>query len=553
MRSDRIKSGVQQAPARSMLRAVGVGDEDFSKPFVGVINTFTDGMPCNVHLRELAQWLKEGLCEAGVVPFEFGAPAISDGIAMGTPGMRASLVSREVIADSVELVGMGYLYDGMAVLSGCDKTIPGGVMGVIRTGVPGMVLYGGTIAPGVWKDRKLTIVSVFEAVGQYAAGKISEEELTAIEKHAIPGAGACGGQYTANTMAMVLEVLGISPMGYNSIPAVLPEKREATRRAGHILAQAIRNDWKPKDFLTRQSFLNAIATVAATGGSTNAVLHLLAIAHEAGVELSLEDFDRISQRTPVIADLRPWGTYTAWELYEAGGTPLVFYRLLEAGLLDGEQKTITGRRLAEEVQACVREQEGQKVVMPVDRAFKPHGGLVILRGNLAPDGAVLKVAGTERTYFEGPARVFDSEEEAMAQVLGGGIRPGDVVVIRYVGPKGAPGMPEMLSVTSAIVGEGLGPEVALLTDGRFSGGTRGLMIGHIAPEAQVGGPIALLQDGDQIRIDINNRSLEVLLPAEVLEQRRARWHPKPPAFQHGVFARYAALVQQANRGAVLTT
>lgn len=551
MRSDRIKSGVQQAPARSMLRAVGVGDEDFQKPFVGVVNTYTDGMPCNVHLRELAGWLKEGLREAGVVPFEFGAPAISDGIAMGTPGMRASLVSREVIADSVELVCQGYLYDGMVVLSGCDKTIPGGVIGVIRSDVPGMVLYGGTIAPGVWKDRKLTIVSVFEAVGQVAAGRISEEDLLEVEKHAIPGAGACGGQYTANTMAMVLEVLGISPMGYNSIPATRPEKLEATRRAGAILADAIRNGWKPKDFLTRGSFLNAIATVAATGGSTNAVLHLLAIAHEVGVSLSLDDFDEVSRRTPVIADLLPWGTYTAWELYEAGGTPLVFQRLLEAGLLDGEQRTVTGRTLAEEVQACLRETPGQQVVVPVEKAFKPHGGLVILKGNLAPDGAVLKVAGTEKTFFEGPARVFDSEGAAMEQVLRGQIRPGDVVVIRYVGPKGAPGMPEMLSVTSAIVGEGLGPEVALLTDGRFSGGTRGLMIGHIAPEAQVGGPIALLQEGDRIRIDVSHRSLEVLVPEEELQRRRAVWRPKAPAFTHGVFARYTALVEQANRGAVL--
>lgn len=552
MRSDRIKSGVQQAPARSMLRAVGVGDEDFAKPFVGIVNTFTDGMPCNMHLRDMAQWFKQGLSEAGVVSFEFGAPAISDGIAMGTPGMRASLVSREVIADSVELIAMGYLYDGMVVLSGCDKTIPGGVMGVIRSDVPGMVLYGGTIAPGVWKDRKLTIVSVFEAVGQFAAGRISEEELLAIEKHAIPGAGACGGQYTANTMAMVLEVLGISPLGYNSIPAILPEKVEATRRAAHVLAQAIHHGWKPRDYLTRQSFLNAIATVAATGGSTNAVLHLLAIAHEVGVQLSLDDFDRISEKTPVIADLRPWGRYTAWELYEAGGTPLVFHRLLEAGLLDGEQRTVTGRTLAEEVEACVRETAGQDVVVSVQNAFKPHGGLVILRGNLAPDGAVLKVAGTERTFFEGPARVFDSEEEAMQQVLQGQIRPGDAVVIRYVGPKGAPGMPEMLSVTSALVGEGLGAEVALLTDGRFSGGTRGLMIGHIAPEAQVGGPIALLQDGDTIRIDVNARVLEVLLPQEELQRRRSLWQPKPPAFTHGVFARYAAMVQQADRGAVLS-
>jgi dihydroxy-acid dehydratase len=553
MRSDRIKKGLQQAPARAMLRAVGVGDEDFARPFVGVVNTFTDGMPCNYHLRELALNLKAGLREAGVFPFEFGAPAISDGISMGTPGMRASLISREVIADSIELIAQGYLYDGMAVLSACDKTIPGGAMGVIRSGVPGMVLYGGTIAPGLYGNRKLTIVEVFEAVGQRAAGKISEEELLEIERRAIPGPGACGGQYTANTMAVVLEVLGLSPMGYNAIPAVHPEKPRATKEAGRILAWAIEHDWKPQDFLTRRSFLNAIAAVASTGGSTNAVLHLLAMAKEVGVELSLDDFDRVSRKTPVIADLRPWGTYTAWELYEAGGTPLVFKRLLEAGLLFGEEKTLTGRTLAEEVEQAFREAEGQKVVFPVERALKPQGGLVVLWGNLAPRGAVLKLAGTERTYFEGPARVFDSEEEAMAKVLAKEIRPGDVVVIRYVGPKGAPGMPEMLSVTSAIVGEGLGPEVALLTDGRFSGGTRGLMVGHIAPEAFVGGPIALLKEGDRVRIDVENRLLEVLLPDEELARRKESWKPRPPAFRHGVFARYAALVAQADEGAVLET
>lgn len=551
MRSDRIKKGLQQAPARSMLRAVGLGDEDFGRPFVGIVNTFTDGMPCNLHLRDLAQELKAGLREAGLVPFEFGAPAVSDGISMGTPGMRASLVSREVIADSTELIAQGYLYDAMVGLSGCDKTIPGTAMGVIRSGVPGMVLYGGSIAPGLWNGRKLTIVEVFEAVGQRAAGRISDEELLAIERRAIPGPGACGGQYTANTMAMALEILGLSPMGYNSIPAILPEKREATRKAGTLLKDMLERNWTPRDFLTRKSFLNAIAAISATGGSTNAVLHLLAMAKEVGVELSLDDFDQVSRKTPVIADLRPWGTYTAWELYEAGGTPLVAKRLLEAGLLYGEEKTLTGRTLAEEVEAAYREKEGQKVVTSVEQAFKPHGGLVILRGNLAPRGAVLKLAGTERTFFEGPARVFDSEEEAMEKVLAGEIRPGDVVVIRYVGPKGAPGMPEMLSVTSAIVGEGLGPEVALLTDGRFSGGTRGLMIGHIAPEAFVGGPIALLEEGDRVRIDVENRLLEVLLPEEELQKRKARWKPRPPAFTHGLFARYARLVRQADEGAIL--
>ncbi len=550
MRSDRLKLGVAQAPARAMLRAVGVEDEDFKKPFVGVVNTWTDGMPCNAHLRELAREVKAGLRAAGAVPFEFGAIAISDGIAMGTPGMRASLVSREVIADSVELVAQGYLYDGMVVLVGCDKTIPGGAMGLVRSGVPGIVLYGGTIAPGRLGDKNLTIVSVFEAVGRHAAGEIGQAELEAIERAAIPGPGACGGQYTANTMAMALEVLGLSPLGYNAIPAVAPEKQAATHKAGEILLEALQARRTPHEFLTRQSFLNAIAAVAATGGSTNAVLHLLALAHEVGIPLSLRDFDEVSRKTPVIADLRPWGRYTAWELYEAGGTPLVVRRLLEAGLLDGEARTVTGRTLAEEAQNA-RETPGQTVVATASRPFKPQGGLVVLRGSLAPEGAVLKVAGTERLHFRGPARVFDSEEAAMQAVLRREVRPGDVVVIRYEGPKGGPGMREMLGVTSAIVGEGLGPEVALITDGRFSGGTRGLMIGHVAPEAQVGGPIALVQEGDVITIDVEARRLDLEVPEAVLAERRARWTPPAPRYTRGVFARYAALVSSAALGAVL--
>ncbi len=550
MRSDLIKSGFPRAGARAMLRAVGLRDEDFGRPFVGIVNTWTDGMPCNMHLRELGEALKAGMREAGLVPFEFGAPAIADGIAMGTPGMRASLISREVIADAVELVAEGYLYDAMVVLVGCDKTIPGGAMGLIRSGVPGMVLYGGSIAPGLLGGRKLTIVEVYEAIGQFAAGRIGEEELAAIERHAIPGPGACGGQYTANTMAMALEVLGLSPMGYNSIPAVLPEKREATRRAAWILLDAWRAGRTPRSFLTRNSFLNAIAAVAATGGSTNAVLHLLALAREVGIPLDLDDFDAVSRRTPVIADLRPWGTYTAWELYEAGGTRLVVRRLLEAGLVDGAQQTVTGKTLEEEV-ADATETPGQKVVRSVREPFKPHGGLVVLRGSLAPEGAVLKLAGTEQTYFRGPARVFDGEAEALQAVLGGRIRPGDVVVIRYEGPKGAPGMPEMLAVTAAIVGEGLGPEVALVTDGRFSGGTRGLMVGHVCPEAQVGGPIALVEEGDLITIDVENRRLDLEVPEEVLERRRREFRPRPAPELRGLFSRYAVLVSSASEGAVL--
>ncbi len=533
-----------------MLRAVGLRDEDFERPFVGIVNTWTDGMPCNVHLRDLGEALKAGMREAGLVPFEFGAPAIADGIAMGTPGMRASLISREVIADAVEVVAEGYLYDAMVVLVGCDKTIPGGAMGLIRSGVPGMVLYGGSIAPGLLGGRKLTIVEVYEAVGQVAAGRIGEEELAAIERHAIPGPGACGGQYTANTMAMALEVLGLSPMGYNSIPAALPEKREATRRAAWILLDALRAGRTPRSFLTRNSFLNAIAAVAATGGSTNAVLHLLALAREVGVPLDLDDFDTVSRRTPVIADLRPWGTYTAWELYEAGGTRLVVRRLLEAGLVDGTQQTVTGKSLEEEV-ADATEAPGQKVVRSVQEPFKPHGGLVVLRGSLAPEGAVLKLAGTEQAYFRGPARVFDGEAEALQAVLGGRIRPGEVVVIRYEGPKGAPGMPEMLAVTAAIVGEGLGPEVALVTDGRFSGGTRGLMVGHVCPEAQVGGPIALVEEGDLITIDVENRRLDLEVAEEVLERRRRAFRPRPVPELRGLFGRYAALVSSASEGAIL--
>lgn len=550
MRSDALKSGVPRAGARAMLRAVGLQDEDFQLPFVGVVNTWTDGMPCNFHLRELASELRVGLREAGVRGFEFGAPSVNDAMAMGTEAMRASLVSREVVADVVEVVAQGYLYDGMAVLVGCDKTIPGGAMGVVRSGVPGIVLYGGTVAPGMLDGRKLTIVDPFEAVGRYSAGHMSREEFEAVERHAVPGPGACGGQYTANTMALVLEALGLSPVGYNGIPAVAPEKRQATRQAAAILAEAIRAGRTPREFLTRQSFLNAVATVAATGGSTNAVLHLLALAREVDLPLELDDFDRISRRTPVIADLRPWGTYTAWELYEAGGTRLVFRRMLEAGLLDGDQRTVTGRTLAEEV-GQASETPGQQVVRSAAQPVKPHGGLAVLRGSLAPEGAVIKVAGTERMQFRGPARVFDGEAAALQAVLEGRIRPGDVVVIRYEGPRGAPGMPEMLSVTAALVGRGLGPEVALVTDGRFSGGTRGLMVGHVAPEAQVGGPIALVREGDPVVIDVEARRLDVDIPQEELARRRSEFTPPQPRYHTGLFGRYAALVSSASQGAVL--
>jgi len=550
MRSDIIKKGPQRAPGRAMLRAVGIGDEEFKLPWVGIVNTWTEGMPCNFHLRDLAKDLKIAAKEAGFQTFEFGAPAISDGISMGTVGMRASLISREVIADSIELIAQGYLYDGMVTLVACDKTNPGAMMGVIRANVPSLVLYGGSIAPGILRGQKQTVVSVFEAVGQYAAGKISEEELAEVERTAIPGPGACGGQYTANTMAMILEVMGFSPIGYNTIPAVAPEKKEAGRRAMHILAEAIQAGRTPKSFLTKKSFTNAIAAVAATGGSTNAVLHLLAIAREAGIRLTLEEFDKISRKTPVIADMRPWGQYTAWELWEAGGIPLIIRRLIEGGLIDGDQMTVSGKTLWQEVKNA-RETKGQKVVSTVEKPFKPEGGLRVLKGSLAPEGAVLKLAGTETRVHRGPARVFDGEQSAMKAVLKGKIKPGDVVVIRYEGPKGAPGMPEMLSVTSALVGEGLGPYVALVTDGRFSGGTKGLMIGHVAPEAQVGGPIALVEEGDLISIDCDRGILNLEVSEKELAKRTKAWKPPKPHYKSGLFARYAALVSSAREGAVL--
>ncbi len=550
LRSHMITHGVERAGARAMMRAVGFTDEDFEKPIVAIANTWTDAMPCNCHLRDLAQLVREGIREAGGVPVEFNTIAINDGMSMGTQAMKASLISREVIADSIELTAFGYQFDALVALVACDKTIPGGAMGVIRAGVPAMVLYGGSIAPGQWAGRELNIVDVYEAIGAHAAGKISYEELQQIERHAIPGPGACGGQYTANTMAMALEVLGLSPMGYNAIPAILPEKSEATREAGRRFMEVVRAGRTPRDFLTKTSFHNAIAAVVATGGSTNAVLHLIAIAKEVGIDISIDDFDAISRRTPIIADLKPWGKYLAWSLYKAGGTKLVVKKLIDAGLIDGSALTVTGETLAEAV-ADATEAPGQPVVYDPAKPLKPHGGLVILRGSLAPDGAVLKIAGTEQLYFRGRARVFDNEEAAIQAVLGKEIQPGDVVVIRYEGPKGGPGMREMLQVTAAIVGEGLGQDVALVTDGRFSGGTRGLMIGHVAPEAAVGGPIALLRDGDMITIDVEGRRLDVEVPAEELEARRAQWTPPAPRFTHGVFARYAALVTSASEGAVL--
>ncbi len=548
-RSRILLDGPERAPARAMLKAIGFTDEDLSRPLVGIANTWVETMPCNYHLRDLAQALKEGIRAAGGTPMEFNTIAISDGVTMGTEGMKASLISREVIADSIELVGRGHFFDALVCLVACDKTIPGGAMGLLRCDVPGFVLYGGSIAPGRWRDRSLTIQDVFEAVGAFARGKLSEQEFREIENCACPGAGACGGQFTANTMALALEFLGLSPMGSASPPALDPRKKQVAYECGRLVMEMLRRGQKPRDYLTRGSFENAIAGVAATGGSTNAVLHLLAIAHEAGVELTIDDFDTVSSRTPIIADLKPWGRYVAADLDRAGGTRLVAKHLLEHGKLDGRQMTPSGKTLAEEAALAV-ETPGQDVVTTCDRPLKPNGGLVILKGNLAPEGAVLKIAGHERTYHRGPARVFDREEDAMRAVTAGEIRPGDVVVIRYEGPKGGPGMREMLGVTSAIVGAGLGESVALLTDGRFSGATHGLMAGHVAPEAAVGGPIALVRDGDMIVFDVPRRQLNLEISAAELQSRRASWKPPTPRYTHGVFAKYAALVSSAARGAI---
>lgn len=548
-RSRILLDGPERAPARAMLKAIGYTDEDLSRPLVGIANTWVETMPCNYHLRDLAQALKEGIRAAGGTPMEFNTIAISDGVTMGTEGMKASLISREVIADSIELVGRGHFFDALVCLVACDKTIPGGAMGLLRCDVPGFVLYGGSIAPGRWRDRDLTIQDVFEAVGAFARGKISQQEFREIENCACPGPGACGGQFTANTMALALEFLGLSPMGSASPPALDPRKKQVAYECGRLVMDMLRRGQKPREYLTRASFENAIAGVAATGGSTNAVLHLLAIAHEAGVPLQIDDFDTISSRTPLIADLKPGGKYVAADLDRAGGTRLVARRLLEHGKLDGRQLTPSGKTLAEEAALAV-ETPGQSVVYRCERPIKPTGGLVILKGNLAPEGCVVKVAGHERTYHRGPARVFDREEDAMRAVTAGQIRSGDVVVIRYEGPKGGPGMREMLGVTSAIVGAGLGESVALLTDGRFSGATHGLMAGHVAPEAAVGGPIAAVRDGDTIVFDIPRRQLLLEISEAELRSRLAAWKPPLPRYTHGVVAKYAALVSSAARGAV---
>ena len=548
-RSSALVDGNSRAPARAMLRASGLKDDDFTKPLIGIANTWIEIGPCNYHLRELADHVRAGIRAAGGTPLEFNTVSISDGITMGTDGMRASLISREVIADSIELVCRGNLFDGLVVLVGCDKTIPGGILALIRLNIPGLVLYGGSIAPGKFEGHSVTIQDVYEAVGAHARGKITDKQLKELECSACPGVGACGGQFTANTMALVCEFLGIAPMGASSIPATDKGKAKAGELAGKLAMDLLRNDVTPLKIITKTAIENAIAGVAATGGSTNSVLHLLAIAREAEIPLSIDDFDRISSRTPILADLKPGGRFVATDLYAAGGTPLVAKRMLEAGLLQGDAITVTGRSLAQEASAA-KETPGQEVVRAKNDPLKSTGGLVILHGNLSPEGCVIKVAGNNTQTFRGPARVFDEEEAAFAAVNNRQIKAGDVVVIRYEGPRGGPGMREMLAVTAALVGAGLGDSVALLTDGRFSGATHGLMAGHVAPEAVVGGPIAALRDGDTIVFDIPKRTLSVDLTDAEIQQRLATWKAPKPRFTSGVMAKYAYLVSSSSLGAV---
>ena len=532
-----------------MLKAVGFTDADLKRPLIGIANTWIEVMPCNIHLRRLAERVKAGVRAGGGTPVEFNTIAVSDGISMGTEGMKASLISREVVADSIELVARGHLFDGLVALSGCDKTIPGTVMALIRLNLPSLMLYGGSIAPGQFDGRSVTIQDVFEAVGACAAGKMSPRKLHELEDRACPGAGACGGQFTANTMAMAFEVLGISPMGSASVPAMDPFKDDVAFETGRQVMGLLQRNLRPSRIVTRAALENAIAAIAATGGSTNGVLHLLAIAREAGVPLSIDDFDRISSKTPLLADLKPWGRFVATDLYRAGGVGLVAKRLLQARRLHATAMTVTGRTIGEEAKRAV-ETRGQPVVRPVSKPLRSTGGLVILHGNLAPEGCVVKITGHEPMRHQGPARVFNCEEDAFSAVQRRRIKRGDVVVIRYEGPKGGPGMREMLGVTAAIVGQGLGQSVALLTDGRFSGATRGLMAGHIAPEAAQGGVIALLRDGDRITFDVKARRLDVKLSAEELAARRARWRPPTPRYTTGVMGKYAQLVSSASDGAI---
>jgi dihydroxy-acid dehydratase len=549
LRSYTITQGRDRAPARSQLKGMGFTDEDLKKPIIGIANTWIGTMPCNFLLRDLAVDVARGIREAGGTPMEFNTIAISDGITMGTQGMKTSLISREVIADSIELVTRGHMFDGLVCLVACDKTIPGAAMALLRLNIPGLVLYGGSILPGKYKGKDITIQEVFEAVGACASGKITEDELREIEECASPGYGACGGQFTANTMATVMEMIGLSPMNTAMVPQMDPRKHDVAAYCGKVILDAVKQNRLPRQICTRKAFENAIASVAASGGSTNAVLHLLALAREAEVELDITDFNTISDRTPLLMSLKPAGIHVAADVDKAGGIGVLAKRLVEGGYAHGDAVTVTGKTLAEEA-AEAQETPGQEVVRPLSNPVKKTGGLVILKGSLAPDGCVIKVTGLERTVHSGTARVFNCEEDAMAAVTQGKIQPGDVVVIRYEGPKGGPGMREMLGVTSAIVGAGLGESVALITDGRFSGATRGYMVGHVAPEAADGGPIALVEDGDTITIDIAQKTISLDVDPAVLEQRRARWQAPPPPFTIGVMAKYIKLVRSAAEGAI---
>ena len=544
-----LTDGPDRAAARAMLKGIGFTDDDLARPIVGVATTWIETMPCNFNQRELAQRVKAGIREAGGTPMEFNTISVSDGVSMGTEGMRASLVSREVIADSIELVARGHLFDGLVCLVGCDKTIPAAVMALARLDIPGLALYSGSIAPGTFRGRDITIQEVFEAVGAYAAEKIDAAELHEVESAACPGAGACGGQFTANTMSTALEFLGISPAGLNGIPALNRDKGAAAEEAGRLAMRLVRDDVRPSHIITRPALENAAASVAATGGSTNGVLHLLAIAHELGIPFSIDDFDIIAGRTPIVASMKPGGAYVATDMFDAGGVALVARELKKRDLIHAGAPTVDGRTLGE-IADQVTETPGQPVVVSIDRPIKPTGGLAVLRGNLSPDGCVVKLAGHERQTHRGPARVFDSEEDCFAAVKARSIQAGDVVVIRYEGPAGGPGMREMLHVTAAIVGEGLGDQVALVTDGRFSGATHGLMAGHVTPEAAHGGPIAALRDGDIVSFDIEARRLDVELSDDEVDARLRDWSPPAPRYTAGVFAKYAALVSSASEGAV---
>ena len=548
-RSKEVFDGPDRAAARAYMKGIGFGDDALKKPTIGIANTWTEAMPCNFHLRALAEHIKEGVRAAGGTPMEFNTVAISDGITMGTRGMKTSLVSREVIADSIELTARGYQFDAIVALSACDKTIPGCVMALARLDIPSVMLYGGSIAPGRWRGKDVTILDVFEAIGAHAAGKMTDEELTDLENHASPGAGACGGQFTANTMACAFEALGISPGGSAMVPAEDATKDQVAERIGELVLRVLQEDLRPSKVITTGSLENAIACVCASGGSTNGVLHLLAVAREAGIELAIDDFERISKQTPLLADLKPGGRFVATDLYRAGGVPLILKRLSDAGILNRDELTVSGRTIGEEADDAT-EEEGQEVVRPLDDPLKPEGGLAILRGNLAPEGSVVKLAGTERKGQTGRARVFESEEDCFAAVKAQEIEAGDVIVIRNEGPSGGPGMREMLQVTAAIVGEGLGEEVGLITDGRFSGATRGLMVGHVAPEAAKGGPIAAVRDGDEVTIDVEGRVLEVALSDEEIAERIAAYTSPPPAYESGVMRKYANTVSSASAGAI---